>query len=571
MTIRVLEPTVAAQIAAGEVVERPASVVRELVENALDAGARQIRIEVFDGGLRELSVHDDGCGMAAAEVELAFARHATSKLRSADDLWAIATLGFRGEALPSVAAVAQVVCVTRARDEAVGTELRIAGGELQARRPRGAPPGTTISVRNLFYNTPVRREFLRSEASETTAIAGVVTQYALAYPQVRFSLLIDERLALQTNGSGDLRTALIEVYGIAIASQMLPLAAEFGSGAEAIRLSGMIAPPGLTRSSRNGLHLFVNRRAIQPRGQIALVIEEAYHTLLLRGRHPLVVLQIAIDPAAVDVNVHPTKSEVKFRDAARVMSAIGRAVRDTLIDAAEMPAWEETGDRLFDIAQRRFELRRLGGAPQEPQVMTAWEPAALPDATLMLQDLQLLGQIAQTYLVADGAAGMVLIDQHAAHARICYERLAAHYAAGQIERQPLVPPLVVELPPEVHATLLGAAGQLEAWGFVIGDFGAALRIREAPAGMAAERIASVLQAIGERLMQGGVADEWPTELLMILACHSAVQVGDPLTPADQAALLQQLQQCAAPLTSPRGRPTLIVLTHVQLARQFGYG
>src|SRR5690242_14067521 len=221
MPIRVLESTVAAQIAAGEVVERPASVIKELVENALDSGADRIGVEVRGGGLRELRIQDNGCGIPAAEVELAFDRHATSKLREADDLWAIATLGFRGEALPAIASVAQVVCITRAAGEEVGTELRVAGGELQGRVARGCSQGTTISVRNLFYNAPVRRVFLRSEATEASAVSGVVTQYALAYPEVRITLLIEGRLALQTSGSGDLREALIDLYGLDVARQLL--------------------------------------------------------------------------------------------------------------------------------------------------------------------------------------------------------------------------------------------------------------------------------------------------------------------------------------------------------------
>src|SRR5262245_35490115 len=331
MPIRVLESTVAAQIAAGEVVERPASVAKELIENALDAGARRIGVEVRGGGLHEIKVQDNGCGIPADEVELAFERHATSKLRAADDLWAIATLGFRGEAMPSIASVAQVICITRAADEEVGTELRIDGGELQSRASRGCSPGTTISVRNLFYNAPVRREFLRSEATEASAITGVITQYALAYPEVRFSLLLEGRLAVQTNGSGDVREALIDLYGLDIARQLLQVEAHHGDGRDEVSVRGLVSPPGLTRSSRGYIHLFVNRRAIQPRGQIAIVIEEAYHTLMMKGRHPLAVLDIYVHPSSVDVNVHPTKSEVKFRDAARVFGAIGRAVRDALV------------------------------------------------------------------------------------------------------------------------------------------------------------------------------------------------------------------------------------------------
>ncbi|HMQ32231.1 MAG TPA: DNA mismatch repair endonuclease MutL, partial [Chloroflexaceae bacterium] len=358
MPIRLLDPTVAAQIAAGEVVERPASVVKELLENALDAGARRVSVEARGGGLRELKIQDDGCGIAGHEVELAFERHATSKLASADDLWRIGTLGFRGEALPSIASVAQVVCITRSADEEVGTELRIAGGELQARAPRGCSPGTSISVRNLFYNTPVRRDYLRSEATELSAISAVVQQYALAYPEVRFTLLLEGRLALQTAGDGDRRAVLIELYGVEVARQMLAVEARAYEGEHEVSVSGFVSPPGLTRGSRGYLHLFVNRRALQPRGALAIVVEEAYHTMLMKGRHPLAVLDLRVHPLAVDVNVHPTKSEVKFRYAPKVHGVVGRAVREALVEGAGVPTW---GDE--DGLQRRFELRQIGGGP----------------------------------------------------------------------------------------------------------------------------------------------------------------------------------------------------------------
>ncbi|MBX0327698.1 DNA mismatch repair endonuclease MutL, partial [Oscillochloris sp. ZM17-4] len=372
MPIRLLDSTIAAQIAAGEVVERPASVIKELVENALDSGARRISVEARGGGLRELKVQDDGSGIAGHEVELAFERHATSKLQAADDLFNISTLGFRGEALPSIASVAQVICITRAADAELGVELRIAGGELQARTPRGCSPGTSISVRNLFYNLPVRRDYLRSEATELSAISAIVQQYALAYPEVRFSLVLEGRLAMQTSGDGDRRGVLIEIYGLDVARQMLDVEAQFGEGDQEVRVAGLISPPGLTRGSRSYMHLFVNRRALQPRGALAAVIEGAYHTMLMKGRHPLAVIDIRVHPTAVDVNVHPTKSEVKFRYGPQVSSAIGRSVREALVAGAGVPAWSESS---YDGAgvQRRFELRQLGQGARAPEPpASAW-------------------------------------------------------------------------------------------------------------------------------------------------------------------------------------------------------
>ncbi len=605
MAIRVLDATVAAQIAAGEVIERPASVVRELVENALDAGARRIAVEARGGGLREIRVQDDGCGIPADEVELAFARHATSKLSTADDLWSITTLGFRGEALPSIAAVAQVVCITRAANADIGVELRIAGGEVQAIMPRGCSPGTTISVRNLFYNTPVRREFLRSDATESAAITAVVTQYALAYPEVRFSLSIDGRTTLQTSGNGDLRAATIEIYGLDVARQLLAVDAAAGEGIDHVHVYGLVSPPGLTRSSRAAVHLFVNRRAIHPRGQIAIVLEEAYHTLLMKGRHPMAILNITAHPAAVDVNVHPTKSEVKFRNTMHVMSVLGRAVRAALLDSGVRP-WDEPGiPASLDAAQRRFELRRLGTSSHEsawdappwmsignepgsaPMQRSGWrdegqsgawqrEPMPQPDAppavhASKLPPLRIVGQIAQSYIVAESPDGMYLIDQHAAHERITYERLMAQRGAGAIESQELLIPQVVDLPPTAQDLLIASADRLAEWGFVIEPFGRSLRVRAIPAVLYPGDLATALLEIADHLSgrSGTTPHDWREAMLITLSCHTSVRAGQTLSFDEMRGLVMQLERCASPRTCPHGRPTMILLTTAQIERQFG--
>jgi len=606
--IRLLDATVAAQIAAGEVVERPASVVKELVENALDAGARRISVEARGGGLREIKVLDDGCGIPAAEVELAFERHATSKLGSAEDLWRITTLGFRGEALPSIASVAQVICVTRAAHEELGTELRIAGGELQARQPRGCSPGTSISVRNLFYNTPVRREYLRSEATELSAISAVVQQYALAYPEVRFSLLLEGRLALQTSGDGDLRTVVVELYGLDVARQLLPVESSAGEDEQAVRVTGLVSPPGLTRGSRGYLHLFVNRRALQPRGALAAVVEEAYHTLLMKGRHPLAVLDIRVHPLAVDVNVHPTKSEVKFRYAPRVFGVVGRAVREALVAGAAVPTWSGEEGAL----QRRFEVRQAGapaprdaaasawgagdaawdrersrwdvGAPAAPgQVVLPREAPPLPVApgrseaapeaapATSLPPLRVVGQVGLTYIVAEAPEGMYLIDQHAAHERITYERLMAQHARGAVESQGMLLPQAVPMAPAAAALLLGNAAQLAAWGFALDPWGDGVLVRAAPVTLPLEELPGALHELADRLAgQGGSTPlDWREAVLITLSCHTSVRAGQPLTLEEMRQLLHQLEQCVSPRTCPHGRPTMILMTPAQIERQFG--
>jgi len=616
MPIRVLEPSVAAQIAAGEVVERPASVAKELIENALDAGASRISVEVRGGGLHELKIQDDGCGIPADEVELAFERHATSKLRAADDLWAIATLGFRGEAMPSIASVAQVICVTRVAGEELGTELRVAGGEIQSRSSRGCSPGTTISIRNLFYNAPVRREFLRSEATEASAITAVVTQYALAYPEVRFSMLLEGRLAVQTSGRGDTREALIDLYGLDVARQLLPVEAGHGEERDYVRVTGLVSPPGLTRSSRGYIHMFVNRRAIQPRGPLAVVIEQAYHTLMMKGRHPIAVLDIRVHPATVDVNVHPTKSEVKFRDSSHVLSVIGRAVRDALVEGGVRP-WADTSSPMpGDVAQRRFELRRLGDRWEQPasgrqadkqtsswgvegeiwgQDAQHWREAnaelasrsvgniALPDSDNLpfssgsplpvskLPPLRVVGQVAQTYIVAESPDGMVLIDQHAAHERVTYERLMMQRGAQAFDQQGLLIPQTLDLPPAAQLLLLGNAELLNQWGFTIEEFGMSLRVRSVPAGLRENTLSAALLEVAEHLhgRGGGTPDDWREAMLTTLACHSSVRAGQTLSFEEMRQLLTQLEQCAAPRTCPHGRPTMILVSATQLERQFG--
>ncbi|MBK9941733.1 MAG: DNA mismatch repair endonuclease MutL [Kouleothrix sp.] len=615
MPIRVLEPTVAAQIAAGEVVERPASVAKELIENALDAGATRINVEVRGGGLQELKIQDNGSGIPAAEVELAFERHATSKLRAADDLWAIATLGFRGEALPSIASVSQLICVTRTAAEELGTELRIAGGELQSRSARGCSPGTTFSIRNLFYNATVRREFLRSEATEASAITAVVTQYALAYPEVRFTMLLDGRLAVQTSGRGDLREALIDLYGLEVARQLLPVEAAVGEDREAISVRGLVSPPGLTRSSRGYIHLFVNRRAIQPRGQIAMVIEEAYHTLMMKGRHPVAALDIRVHPGVVDVNVHPTKSEVKFRDNARVMSVLGRAIRAALIEGGGVRPWDDPATPApGEIAQRRFELRRLGdhwerdeparrddpttpggAVPAWGQQPADWgsqsddlasrsvgapaifaedglasAPAPTPLAP-KLPPLRAVGQIGQTYIIAEAPDGMYLIDQHAAHERVTYERLMQRHGAAAFDQQNLLIPQTLELPPAAQALLLSNADLLNEWGFAIEDFGMHLKIRAVPAGLRDSTLNGALLEVADHLhgRGGSTPDDWREAMLTTLACHSSIRAGQTLSLEEMRRLIAQLEQCQAPRTCPHGRPTMILLSTSQLERQFG--
>ncbi|MFN8456693.1 MAG: DNA mismatch repair endonuclease MutL [Anaerolineae bacterium] len=517
MGIRVLPPDVAAKIAAGEVVERPASVVKELVENAIDAGAKTIRVEVQAGGKRLIRVLDDGAGIPAEEVPLAFARHATSKLTSVDDLSHVLTLGFRGEALASIAAVSQLTLVSRPAAQAAATRIRLEGGEQVSLGAAGSPGGTIITVENLFYNVPARLKFLKADATEAAHIHRVISHYALAYPHIRFALTSDNRLAFQTNGNGELFDALIAVFDLETARQMIRVEhqeaeGQGGRGAGEslaspllprssppllVSVQGYAGAPALHRGGRDQIIFFVNRRWIQDRSLNQAVVQ-AYHTFLPVGRYPIAVLNIELDPAEVDVNVHPTKAEVKFRDPRLIFKAVQKGVREAVVAAAPVPTYGHVtpeyslaggfgghagdtapwrtafgGPERLSFGQFGFEAQRT--LPLSPAISNEGaERASVADVPLSTQKMPLmrvLGQAQQMYIVAEGPDGLYLIDQHAAHERILYEQLAAQKAQAGAARQQLLEPVMVELLPG-HAALLEAElPALQEVGFELEPFG----------------------------------------------------------------------------------------------------
>lgn len=591
MPIHILPPEVANKIAAGEVVERPASVVKELIENAIDAGASEIRVEAREGGRRLVRVQDDGCGIPAAEVELAFARHATSKLHTAEDLARIATLGFRGEALASIAAVSRLTVLTRAADEPTGTLLRLEGGQIVAREPRGVPPGTTVTVEHLFFNVPARLKFLRTAATEAGHIHQIVTRYALAYPERRFSLVSDGRLTFQSTGSGKRYDVLVKVYGLDMAKQMLEIGSSrlegfkvSGSSAPVVAscnlepvVSGYVGVPSLHRSNRQQITFYVNRRWIRDTS-LAYAVIQAYHTLLPAGRFPVALLFLELDPAAVDVNVHPTKAEVRFSDERAVFHAVQREVRRVLVDQAPVPtmamppsAWPspewvrhqtlvEAGER--PARQLAIELHRPGEVPARPP---GAEPSPLPM-------LRLVGQLGATYIIAEGPEGMYLIDQHAAHERILYERLMAERAAASVSSQGLLEPLPLELTPlqaaivEEHLELLRGVGfQIEPFG------GETYLVRSVPALLSVGDPRQALVEIIEGLAQDEelLAQEREEELVRLICKQAAIKAGQTLSVQEMQELVRQLERTASPRTCPHGRPTMIHLSAEQLAREFG--
>ncbi len=582
MPIQLLSPEVVSKIAAGEVIERPASVVKELVENSLDAGAGEIRVDIAEGGRRLIRVTDDGHGIPAGEVTLAFARHATSKLRTADDLEHIRTLGFRGEALGSIAAVAHVTMLTRHVHETIGTQIRLEGGAVVSQEPRGAPVGTTVTVEHLFYNVPARLKFLRQPASEAGHIQTIVLRYALAFPERRFSLTSDGRLLFQSTGSGDLQEVLLKAYGLDVAREMIAVEPQEHHD---VRVHGYISQPSLHRAHRSYLTLFVNRRWVHDTS-LSYAILQAYHTLLPQGRFPIAVIFLEMPPEAVDVNVHPTKAEVRFRDARSVFHAVERAVRQTLVSRASVPAVEPLSSEAPGWAERRQALLQAGqpasgqGHLDLPRPLpTGAEPAtpiaivtSEPSSTATLPMLRVIGQVSASYIIAEGPDGMYLIDQHAAHERILYEQLMAQRVGGDVPRQGLLEPLPITLPPVLAALAEQEREALASFGFELEPFGAnTFLLRALPAilsrGDLRQTVEELIRSLEEERNRVAQAEE---EALVRLICkRAAIKAGQPLSMAEMQELVRQLEVCRSPRTCPHGRPTMIHISAAQLAREFG--
>lgn len=543
--IRMLAPEVADAIAAGEVIERPASVVKELIENALDAGARRISIDVRGAGKTSIRMSDDGEGIPADELALAFVRHTTSKLSKLGDLTAIQTFGFRGEALASIAAVADVECASG------GSTVRIRAGELLEQGGGPLLPGVAIEVRDLFSNVPARLKFMKSDATETAAIRDVVGAFALLHPHVRFHLTLDSRAAVSTSGDGDRRRAVGAVFGAPVASEVMEIV-----GMPLI--SGLVSQPRLSRGSRDGIVLAVNGRPISARA-LVYALEECYQGRLERGRHPLAVLDVGIDPELVDVNVHPAKKEVRFRDEGTVFAALQRAVRAAL-DGSEPFRYRST-EAMVDAA---------AGLPQ-PQLVLHDAGAAIATAlpaTTTSTVLRPIGQAGPGYLVAEGPHGLVLVDQHAAHERVLYNRFLERLREGRGTSQPLLIPQAVDVDPSLIAAAVDHRAELSSIGLEYEEFGPrSLRITavpvELPSGRATAAIQETLAALAEH--RGDSAME---KAAAALACHSSVRFGDVLDPAEQRKLLADLESTPESITCPHGRPTRLLVEWQELTRHF---
>jgi DNA mismatch repair protein MutL len=640
--IKVLDPITANQIAAGEVVERPASVVKELVENAVDAGASKIEVEVIAAGVELIRVTDNGCGMQREDAVLAFQRHATSKISSSSDLGEISTLGFRGEALPSIASVSNMETITREANCLEGTQLLISGGKIDQVQDAGCPVGTTFVVRDLFFNTPARRKFLKSDATELGQISDVLNRLAMAYPKISFKLINQGRVLLYTSGNGSLLETVSQVYGRELARDMLPISVE-----GELALGGLLSKPQHTRSTRAQQTFFINGRYIRSKA-LTEAVAEGYHTLIPSNRYPIVVLNLQLQPNMVDVNVHPTKLEVRFSKEAS-LGFVADAIRDALtsnlliqgLENKSVPSLAEptplsyqpdtkdlplfTGEETYIQSSLKAvsilqpftnagqvvpsEETRAAICPdttftkpdankvvllQSEQQKDAKEPTMFVDISTpshvtqaapaeviyeaqgveaslsKLPDLEPLGQIDLTYIVAKGLEGLYIIDQHAAHERLNYEELWSKAASGQIESQLLLDPITLELTNQEMELLVENIFQFSDLGLLLEHFGGntfLLRGHPTDIDNPQELIRDLLELFtqGEKKIEARKLRE---EIIYMLACKSSITANKRLSTSEMEHLLWRLGQAENPFSCPHGRPTIIAISVAELAKRF---
>ena len=606
MNIEQIAPQVAAQIAAGEVIERPASVVKELVENSIDADATKIIVEIKGSGVEQIRVSDNGSGIPADELSLAFQRHTTSKLRNAEDLQTITTLGFRGEALPSIASVSIVECHSRTPNTEAGTRICMQHGSMQGSpQAYGCPVGTTFQISDLFGNTPVRKKFLRTRNTELNHIQQAVARYAMAQPGIKFLLIMDSRNALETPGSGRLIETILALYDVETAKNMLELSLE----REDISIRGYTANREAHRGSRAEITTLVNGRWIRD-SNLAYAVEQAYDKTLPPHRHPISVIDIEIPGHLVDINAHPTKQEVRFKNSNKVFGAVKQAVEQALLEHSPIqhiqptlhsqaqtssrlfpleamnPAWLEPGPSLSPetpptetptktpTGNEQSQSRRLPASESqgrltgpEPEDQSAWQP----DQTLSitLRQLRVLGQSARTYIVADHPNGLCLLDQHAAHERVLYDNLQADAKKGHAKAQRMLIPVTTALSPQQSDMTREYSELLERYGFTItpGE-NDEWTISTVPAVMnnLAGNPEGMLTNLLDELVFETVTTEVEKALAATMACHSAVRAGDHLTLEEMESIIQQLADTHDPHTCPHGRPTSLQLknSHIEL-------
>ena len=581
--IRVLPGNLANQIAAGEVVERPASVVKELVENSIDAGARRIAITIELGGKRLIRVEDDGQGMVPEDARLAVERHATSKIARAEDLDGIATLGFRGEALPSIASVSHFVLRSRAHGAVSGTEVRVNGGAIASVAEVGMPEGTSIEVADLFYNLPARRKFLKSDGAESAQVSRLVTQLALCYPEIGFRLTSAGRKVLECPPVSALRDRLFQLYGER--TDLIEVRRETGD----MKIVGYVAALAEQGPTRGPQNVFVNRRIVRDR-TIAHAIIDAYSVASIKERSPEVHLFVSMPHTAVDVNVHPTKAEVRFRDQSYVHEVIRRALGDTL-GRGPAPELQLETPRPFEPPGTTLPLPAsyagtfpsrwtIGSGPAEPSHLGTLAPShpgiVAPNeggsGAPLLRPMIALGQFRDTFIVAVDDEGIAIIDQHVAHERVLFERIVERFSSGRLESQRLLEPMLIELSAGARQALAAHAGKLERMGFELEEFGgSAVRIAAVPALLTREDSEAAIRALAqdlEGLETEPKVDDALKRIAATMACHAAVKANYPLTSEKMAHILEELRQTAYSTICPHGRPVMLRLTRREVEKNF---
>ncbi|MDS1030761.1 DNA mismatch repair endonuclease MutL [Bacillota bacterium LX-D] len=591
--IQILEPYIAEKIAAGEVVERPASVVKELVENSLDAGSTKIIIEIGQSGLEYIKVTDDGEGMDKEDAQLAFIRYATSKIKSMADLSQISTLGFRGEGLPSIAAVSKVTLFSRRADNIEGFKIYLEGGIFKAKEPCGCPKGTIINVENLFYNTPARKKFLKSHLKETGLVADIVNRLALANPQVAFKLVSDERIIFQTSGNNNLLDTIAQIHNIELAKHLLKVKYD----STELSIQGYIGQSFQHRANRDLQTFFLNNRYIH-HSKLSRALEASYQGALPVKRHPICVINISVPFELVDVNVHPTKLEVRISNEEKLLDTFSTIVKETLQNKSSMPTFnsvKESQPLIIKEEQKEpvsFQVDKEI-CKEEVAVASYLNVATLPatqddntsaakfvvttEETLELKAkqeklpiLNPIGQLFNSYILAEGEEGLYILDQHAAHERIMYEELTRKYASKEIASQMLAIPITLELSYSEATKLIENIFYFTAYGIIIEHFGGcSFQIRGLPLGFSPqdgeEIVSTLLTEMGGSSLNPILAKD---KLIKLLACKKAAKANQKLALPEINHLLQQLNQADYPFTCPHGRPTIICLNKAELLKKF---
>ncbi len=578
--IQILPSDLANQIAAGEVVERPASVIKELVENSIDAGARRISIAIEFGGKKRIHIEDDGEGMGPEDTRLAVERHATSKVRRAEDLEGIATLGFRGEALPSIASVAHVVLRSRARGAESGTEIRINGGTVASVTEVGMGEGTSLDVADLFYNVPARRKFLKSDGAESAQVSRVVTQLALGYPEIGFTLESAGRKVLQCPPVGALRDRLYQLYGER--NDLIEVRRDGGD----VRIFGYVAALAEQGPTRGPQNVFVNRRIVKDR-TIAHAIIDAYSVASIKERSPEVHLFISMPHTAVDVNVHPTKAEVRFRDQSHIHEVLRRTLGDAL-GRGPAPELQLESSGLYQTIPTTLPLPAAypgtfpsrwttgaggtsegGGAPVDAPSHLRTLASSTPSA---LRPMIALGQFRDTFIIAVDDEGIAIVDQHVAHERVLFEQIVERLTAGGLESQRLLEPMLIDLPVAARQALVAHAAELARMGCELEEFGGeAVRVVAVPALLRREACEAAIRALAddlEGLDRGSRVDEALKRIAATMACHAAVKANYPLTAEKMAHILEELRRTAYSTICPHGRPVMLRLTRREVEKNF---